>query len=112
MAYEANFETSNRETFAFELSALNIDTGEDFDFTGGEVAFAITDNGCSRDLSAEIDDGVVLVTPTVLSVQFTPEKMYQLTKGTHRVGMIFRRDDLTVQMLVGTVSVYDGIAKL
>ena len=110
MAYEVHFETSNRETFAFELSAVDAETGDDFDFTGAEVAIAITGD-CPR-LSATVGDGVEINAPNIVSVLFTADRMSRLPIGSHRIGMIFRRDDVTLQMLVGTVSVYDGIAKL
>lgn len=109
MAFVTNFDQSNKADWAFDITATDADTGEAIDFTDAEVTFTVDDeNGCQR-LTASIGDGITLTDANTLSFLFTATQMNALCPGSYKVGAIYVLNDETNQILVGTVSVYDGV---
>jgi hypothetical protein len=113
MAFITNFDQSNKADWIFQISAIDSDTGDDIDFTGASVLFVVKDeNGCQK-LSASIDNGsITQPTSTILQVQFTPSQMETLCPGTYKVGCVYELNGETDQLLVGNISIYDGVAQL
>lgn len=111
MAFNTSFDQSNKADWIIDLSATDADTGNDIDFTGAEVLFVVKDQNNCQVLSAEVGDGITLVSATELEVQFTPDQMNALCSGAYKVGCVYLLNGETVQLLVGTVSIYDGIAQ-
>lgn len=59
--FSTNYDTSNKVDFTVDISATDAETGDAIDFTGAEVAIAVSDegaDGCTR-FSAKNDCGVV-----------------------------------------------------
>lgn len=111
MAYITNFDQSNKADWAFDVTAIDADTGLDIDFTGATIALAVKDeNGCER-LSATETDGITIST-TTLSVSFTDEEMKVLCPGAYKVGMVYELNGETNQIFTGTVTIYDGVASI
>jgi len=111
MAFSTSFDQSNAADWAFDVTATDAETGDAIDFTGSEVAFMVKDqNGCEV-LSATVDDGITIST-TTLSVLFDDEDMNAVCPGSYKIGMIYRLNDETNQILSGTVTIYDGVASL
>lgn len=112
MAYNANFDQSNRADWAFDVTVTDADTGEAIDFTGASVSFVVKDkSGCTK-LSATISDGITQPVGATLSVLFTAEDMHCICAGSYNIGMIYELNDETNQILTGTVTIYDGVASL
>lgn len=110
--YSVHLEASNKTDWIVQFGATDIETGEDIDFTGADVSFKVKDDRDCVKLSAVIGDGLTLVSSDVLELQFTPDQMCGLCPGTYRIGAIFELNGETNQLLVGTVAIYDGVAKL
>lgn len=109
MAYVTNFDQSNKADWAFDVTATDADTGEDIAFTGATVTFTVDDeNGCQK-LTASIGSGITLTDANTLSVLFSASQMTALCPGSYKAGMIYVLNGETNQILVGTVSVYDGV---
>lgn len=111
MAYSFSSEQSNKADWAFDVTATDAETGEAIDFTGAEVAFFVKDKTGCEVLSATVGDGITIST-TTLSVLFDDADMADVCAGSYNVGMIYRLNDETNQLLVGTVTIYNGIAEL
>ncbi len=111
MAYTATFEQSNKSDWAFDVTATDAETGEAIDFTGATVAFMVKDKCGTTRLSATVGDGITIDTTTI-SVLFDDDDMNDICAGSYNIGMIYRLNDETNQLLAGTVTIYDGIATL
>lgn len=112
MAYRTSFDQSNTADWAFDITATDAETGDDIDFTGAEIVFTVKDKDGCEVLSAEVDDGITITTTTI-SVLFDGEDdMQSVCAGSYNIGMIYRLNDETNQIFVGTVTIYEGIASL
>lgn len=112
MAYVTNFDQSNRADWIIDISATDAETGDDIDFTGASVKFAVYDDSLCQRLVAEIGSGITQPSTTVLEVAFTETQMNCLCAGTYNVGCVYQLNGVTTQLLTGTVSIYEGWANL
>lgn len=111
MAYITSFDQSNKADWTFDVTATDAETGEAIDFTGAEVAFMVKDQNRCTVLSATTDDGITISTTTI-SVRFDDSDMNAVCAGSYNIGMIYRLNDETNQLLTGTVTIFDGVATL
>ncbi len=111
MAYITSFDVSNKSDWAFDVTATDAETSLAIDFTGATVAFAVKDAAGSSVLSATVGDGITITTTTI-SVLFDDSAMNGVSAGSYNIGMIYRLNGETNQILTGTVTIYDGIATL
>jgi hypothetical protein len=111
MAYFTSFEASNSADWTIEISATDVETGEDIDFTGADVTLAVRDDSSQR-LLATIGNGIDLLEPTVLTVSFSKESLAQISAGSYRIGAVYEINGETNQLFVGTFSVYDGVVSV
>lgn len=113
MAYIANFDQSNKADWRFTITASDADTGEDIDFTDVTVSFVVKDENNCQKLEATIANGkVTLPVSTALEFFFSATDMETLCTGSYKVGCVYNNNGEIVQLLTGTVSIYDGVAKL
>lgn len=114
MAYIVNFDQSNKADWRFTISATDADTGEDIDFsTLSAASFVVKDdNNCQR-LEATLANGKI-TTPVDTSLEFVflASDMEALCTGSYKVGCVYNNNGEIVQLLTGTVSIFDGVAKL
>lgn len=111
MAFIANFYQSNKADWPFDITATDADTGEAVDFTGASVKFEVKDeNGCER-LTATIGSGITQPVGTTLEFLFTAAQMECLCPGSYDIGCVFSLNGEIGQLLTGTLSLYDGVAK-
>lgn len=112
MAFTSNFDQSNKADWSFDITATDADTGLDIDFTGASVLFVVKDENNCQKLSASIGSGITQPVGTTLEVKFTATQMETLCSGSYKVGCVYSLNGEINQLLIGTVSVYDGVAKL
>lgn len=113
MSYVATFDQqSNKADFKFQISATDVDTGDQINFTGAAVSCSIKDkNDCSL-VTISIDGGgIALVDPYTLEFLFTKAQVGNYC-GHYKIGCVFELNDETDQLFIGTVSFYDGVASL
>lgn len=112
MAFITNFDQSNTADWTFDISATDADTGDAIVFTGASVSFVVKDeNGCQV-LSASIGVGITQPDANTLEVLFSAAQMAALCAGSYKVGCVYSLNGSINQLLSGTVSIYDGVAKL
>ena len=111
MAYITSFDQSNKADWAFDVTATDAETGAAIDFTGASVAFMVKDQNRCTVLSATVGDGITISTTTI-SVRFDDSAMNRVCAGSYVHGMVYRLNDETNQVMSGTVTIYDGVAKL
>jgi hypothetical protein len=112
MAFITNFDQSNKADLIVQISATDADTGDDIDFTGASVLFVVKDEQNCQKLSASIGSGITQPSNLVLEVTFTAIQMECLCPGSYKVGCVALVNGETIQILTGTLSVYDGVAQL
>jgi hypothetical protein len=112
MAFITNFDQSNSADWTFAITATDAETGEAIDFTGAEVALAVKDDAGRELLAASLDDGITQPDANTLLVSFGADLMEDICPGTYKIGCVYALDGATVQLLTGTVSIYDGVATL
>lgn len=112
MAFVTNFDQSNTADWTFDITATDDSTGVAIDFTGADVLFVVQDeNGCEK-FRASIGSGITQPVGTTLEFKFTAAQMEILWPGSYKCGCVYSLNGEINQLLVGTVSVYDGMAKL
>lgn len=111
MSYMARFEASNKADLIVDISATD-EAGADINFTGADVAFAIRDANRCEKITLTVGSGITLIDPLTLELHFTSDQMSTLFIGAYDIGGIMRLNGVTEQLLIGTLSVYDGIASL
>lgn len=114
MAYIVNFEQSNKADWRFTITATDADTGEDIDFsTLTAASFVVKDENNCQKLEATLANGkITLPVSTALEFLFSATDMETLCAGSYKVGCVYNNNGEIVQLLTGTVSIYDGVAKL
>ena len=112
MAYIANFSQSNQADWIFDVPAEIADTGADADFTAATaITFVVADyDGCER-IRATLSNMISLPQKNVIEVSIPEATMRNLCAGSYPIGMTYTMNGETDQILTGTVSVYDGVAK-
>lgn len=112
MAYVANFSQSNQEDWKFDVVATNADTGAAVDFsTATAILFAVADfDGCQR-FTASLSSGITLPVTGTIEVSIPKATMQNLCAGSYPIGMTYTMNGETDQILTGTLSVYDGVAR-
>lgn len=102
---------TNRETFQIECQLIDMETGEPLTLTGGTVVFEVRERGCgSAVLSATNGDGVEFADDDLtMQITFSESSMNSLCARTYDVGLTFTRDDVTRQVIAGTLPVIDGV---
>jgi len=106
-----NFEASNKADWIVQISGT--DDGDDIDFTGADITVAVKDSqGCLK-LEATVDNGkITLPSTTVVQVHFTPDDMAKLCPASYAIGGVYKLNNETNQLFVGSFNVYDGIASI
>jgi len=113
MAYITNFDQSNKADWVIQISATDADTGDAIDFTGASVAFQVNDDqGCQKLLATTANGNITLPDVNTLLISFTDEEMKALCTGSYNCGAVYSLNGETNQLLIGSVSVYDGVASL
>jgi len=115
MAYRTSFDQSNKADFVVDISATDIDTGDDIDFTAAEIAIKVTGENCWVAVDATIGNGMITQpSTTVLELTIPAATMATLQPGTYQIGGVYSLDAgaTVTQLFVGEFVVYDGIASL
>lgn len=114
--YEIQFApASNKAMWAPEaISIVDNDSGEPIDLTGATLTIEVEDENGTARLSGSTSSGVVdLIAEEEgghrFQWTFGATAMTALAPGTYRVGLIAERDGETVQLILGTLPVVDGI---
>lgn len=112
--YQAVFEPiSNRADWIGNLQLQNEETGAPItDLAGIEVKMEIRRACCSPFLSATFANGKIIDQGNgVMQWRFTASDMNHVCPDTYDVGIILTRDGITVQELVGSLPVIDGVVR-
>lgn len=102
---------SNKQTWTQVFEAIDADTGDDLDLTGASIVLEVRDpRDCSIRLSATTANGKIVIVDTgVFQVSFPASDMKTLCAQTYEVGCTVTINDATLQYIIGTVAVLDGI---
>lgn len=113
MPYAATILAPITEDFVLDLSATDADTGAVIDLsTATAISFVIGESRYDQQVTATLANGkITLPTTTTLEVKLTTADLSALDTQTYKMGMVFEfaTGDIS-QVLVGTLSLYDGIA--
>jgi len=113
MAYSVNFQQSNVADWIFDVQATDADTGDAIDFsTATEISFVMSEH-CWPKITASLSNGMItLPVPTTIEVSIPASALQCVRSGGYPVGMTYEVNGEIVQLLVGSVSIYDGLARL
>lgn len=113
MAFNTNFDASNKADFVVDISATDAITGDDIDFTGAAVTIKIVDENDVQAVNATIVNGLIIQpSTTVLELTIPAATMAALVPGTYKIGGIYSLSSEVTQLFVGEFVVYDGIASV
>lgn len=104
---------SNREDWRQAITLVDADTGETIDISACRVTLTVRDfkNKCVA-LTGSTDNGeVTLPEDGTFMWAFTATQMGALCQAQYEIGVRIGQDDRTVQLLIATVEVLEGIDK-
>lgn len=110
--YNVTFDPiSNRADWIESIEFVDDDTEAVItDLDDVTIEIEVRDRYRCRCLSGSTDDGTILpLGGGVMQWHFTADQMRSMCAGTYEVGLIFTRDDITEQELIGTLPVLDGV---
>jgi hypothetical protein len=105
---------SNRETLNLQIELYDDEANDLIDVAAAsEAVIAVASAGCrSPVLTARLSAGQIAQTETgVIECTFSADQMSGLCAGTYDIGGTLTKDGETVQFMIGTLPVYDGIVR-
>src|SRR5262245_21091836 len=115
MVYTATFDQqSNRADWIFQVTATDTDTNALVDFTDAAISCAIMDKNGTVMLmipDTSSDSVINFIDANTLEFFFSKGHLGQFC-GHYKIGCVYEKDDETHQLFIGTVSFYEGIARL
>lgn len=102
---------SNRQSWTYTLEVVDADTDEDIDLIGATITFELRDpRSLLTILSATTGNGKITISDTgVFIVSFSLSDMQSLYPLTYEVGCTVAVNGETMQYIIGTLPVLDGI---
>ena len=111
--YGGSFDSqSNRADWEGSIYLYDGDVGADeyIDLTGCTVTLSLRNERDGLELSATTDDATITFPDNgYISWVFTASQMASLCPGTYKVGIRISRDDKTMQLLIGTLPIVEGV---
>lgn len=110
--YEVQFQTTNSADWAEALELIDANTNMALDVPDDAVfELAIGDRCWSGDFRASSEDGAITrPADNIIQWQFTREQLNRFwAPGTYRVGITMKTSGGTTQLLVGTLSIINGV---
>ena len=112
MAYIASFYESNQADWIFDIVATNADTGEAIDFSTATILFEVTyADDCQHFTATFPSGGITQPVTGTLEVIIPKDTMRNLCAGTYPLGMTYTMNGETDQLLTGSLTVYEGVAR-
>jgi len=104
---------TNRETWIDAVQFFDQETNETLDLEGKIDSATITlreQGSKAQVLSGTIADGTIVVLPDgVIQWEFSADEMGSLCNRTYDIGAILTKDGQTVEFLLGSIPVLDGV---
>lgn len=103
---------SNRADWIEAIEFTDDDDGDLIDLTGCNITITVKDEDGCQVLNASTTDGsVVIVSTGVAEFTFPRASMTNLRADSYQVGGTLERDGDTMQFLIGTIPVVDGVVQ-
>ncbi|MEY9239183.1 hypothetical protein ABIF68_006802 [Bradyrhizobium japonicum] len=109
--YTGYFATaSNRGDWSEAIVLTDAESGDVIDISACRVTLTVRDDNGRNVLKASTDDGSITL-PDLGTFQwdFSDDQMSGLCPGAYGVGVRISQDDRTVQLVIGSVNVMEGI---
>lgn len=107
----ATEETTNNADFDLVIEAVDADTKEHIDFSGGDIVVAVRDGSGAERLRASTQDATVEILDVgIIGVSFLAEQMRNLRPATYKIGAVCKINNKTFSIFIGSVVVVDGVA--
>jgi hypothetical protein len=102
---------STRQSWTQTFEVEDEDTGDDLDLAGASIVFEIRDpRSLLTVLSATTTNGKITIVDTgVFQVTFAASDMQSLRPQTYDVGCTVTANGATLQYIIGTIPILDGI---
>lgn len=99
---------SNREDWIQAIEVLD-DDGDPVNIAAATIELAVRKQGDgSPSLEASVGDGIVVASP-IFTFTFDVADMRGLCPGSYDVGVVVTIGSTSTQLIVGTVSIVDGV---
>lgn len=104
-------EAANNADYDIEITATDEETGDLIDFNGADIVVTMSDGERCKKLSATTAEGsIVILGLGVIGVSFSATEMRCVQPGSYNIGGVYKLNDKTVPLFIGTVTVVDGVA--
>lgn len=103
-------EVTNRKDIELFFQLIDEETGDAIDLTTSTIVCRVNDqNGCPR-INASIDDGkITLIEDTTMRILIPRSDVTSLCAGSYPFGITIENDELTEQLIAGTIAVIEGV---
>lgn len=99
---------SNREDWIQAIDVVD-ENGADVNIAAASITVAVRKKGSTTNsLTATVGDGITISTPR-FTFTFSEDEMDDLCAGTYEVGCVIEISSVKTQLIVGTVTIVDGI---
>lgn len=99
---------SNREDWEQGIDVVD-ENGDAVDISSAEITLAVRpQNSTTPSLTAEVGGGITISSPR-FTFSFGNTDMRGLCPGQYDVGCVVTINDVTTQLIVGTVQIVDGV---
>lgn len=103
---------SNRADWIEGIEFKDDDNGDLIDLTGSTITITVKDEDGCQVLNASTTDGSIVIVSTGLAeFTFPRSSMTNLRADAYEVGGTLERGGETMQFLIGTVPVVDGVVR-
>ena len=103
---------SNRADWFGTLEIVDDETGEVVtDLSGFTVSIAVRNDRQSPEMTAYTGDSHITADGGVIQWRFAASEMGRLCPGTYEVGITLSRDGITVQQLIASLPIVDGVVR-
>lgn len=101
---------SNRADWTDTIELTDATTGELVDLTGATIVLAVRDRRGCLILEASTDNGRITFPITgQIHFEFPVSTVRGIAPGTYDIGLTMTRDDMTEQILIGSVAISNGV---
>lgn len=106
------FEVTNRADWVQPIQVNDNDSGDLIDLTGAAINVRMVDkNGCDK-FTLTVGSGIEIVSTGVIEFTVDDAVMATICPGSYDIGGIYRLNDETNDLFVGTVTIVDNPARL
>jgi hypothetical protein len=101
---------SNRATWRVDVTLIDDDTKDTIKVSDCAITMTVSDeSGCQVLTGSSASGAIIFPQDDVFEWSFSSSQMAALCAGSYNVGVRISQNDITMQLIVGTLPIVDGV---